>query len=84
MLVQEALYLLLFQFQIQILREYLFLGLSSDENDISCFNIVGCPVAPSDAHYSVNPHIHFRLKNKGGSGAVRELCDLVCKKLGYL
>jgi len=49
----------------------------NDINDLSCFSIVGCAFAPADAHDEVLSRTDFILKNSGGKGAVREICDLL-------
>ncbi len=49
----------------------------NDINDLPCFSIVGCAVAPADAHPGVRSRADFILKNQGGQGAVREICDLL-------
>jgi N-acylneuraminate cytidylyltransferase len=51
--------------------------LGNDVNDLPCFPLVGCAVVVSDAHQSVRSEADLVLKNKGGYGAVRELCDLI-------
>lgn len=52
-----------------------FLG--NDINDISGFRMVGFPMGVADAHYDIYPFIKFITKNKGGMGAVREVCELI-------
>jgi len=49
----------------------------NDINDEGCLTLVGWPVVVADAHPSVRPLARMVLTNKGGLGAVRELCDLV-------
>jgi YrbI family 3-deoxy-D-manno-octulosonate 8-phosphate phosphatase len=49
----------------------------NDINDEGCLTLVGWPVVVADAHPSVRPLARMILTNKGGLGAVRELCDLV-------
>jgi N-acylneuraminate cytidylyltransferase len=51
--------------------------LGNDVNDLPCFSLVGCAVVVADAHPDVLPHADLVLRLTGGSGAVRELCDLI-------
>jgi N-acylneuraminate cytidylyltransferase len=51
--------------------------LGNDANDLQCFPIVGCAVVVADAHQAVKPAADLVLRNRGGFGAVRELCDLI-------
>lgn len=53
----------------------------NDVNDLECLKRVGLPVVPADAHESVKKFAKIILKNKGGNGAVRELCDMLLKGL---
>lgn len=52
-----------------------FLG--NDVNDLGPMGLVGWPVATADAHPEVRRAARLVLTRPGGSGAVRELCDLV-------
>ncbi|HSS97647.1 MAG TPA: acylneuraminate cytidylyltransferase [Terriglobales bacterium] len=52
-----------------------FLG--NDTNDLPCFPLVGCAIAVADSHLEVLRQADLRLTNRGGHGAVRELCDLI-------
>ncbi len=52
-----------------------FLG--NDTNDLPCFPIAGCAVAVADSHPAVLRQADQRLTQRGGHGAVRELCDLI-------
>ena len=49
----------------------------NDTNDLPCFPVAGCAVAPSDAHPAVLRAADLVLARPGGHGAVRELCDLL-------
>lgn len=49
----------------------------NDINDIPAFRIVGLPIAVSDAHQEVYPHVLYRTSCRGGRGAVREVCDFI-------
>ena len=52
-----------------------FLG--NDVNDLGPMDLVGWPVATADARPEVRRAARLVLDSPGGSGAVRELCDLV-------
>lgn len=56
--------------------------LGNDVNDIECIQYVGCGVVVADAHDNVKRVSKIILKNKGGQGAVRELCDIVLSNYG--
>jgi YrbI family 3-deoxy-D-manno-octulosonate 8-phosphate phosphatase len=51
--------------------------LGNDVNDLPCFTEVGCAVAVADSHPDVLKHADIVLQQRGGYGAVRELCDRV-------
>jgi 3-deoxy-D-manno-octulosonate 8-phosphate phosphatase (KDO 8-P phosphatase) len=53
----------------------MFVG--NDINDIPAFKSVGVPVAVADAYPEVFPYVLHRTEKLGGSGAVREICDLI-------
>ncbi len=55
--------------------EAVFLG--NDVNDVPCFPFVACALVVSDAHPQARCEADIVLRNPGGHGAVRELCDLV-------
>ncbi len=57
-----------------------FMG--DDVIDIPVMRRVGFAAAPADAVEEVLPHAHFVTRNRGGWGAVRELCDLILKGQG--
>jgi 3-deoxy-D-manno-octulosonate 8-phosphate phosphatase (KDO 8-P phosphatase) len=57
-----------------------FMG--DDVIDIPVLRRVGFAAAPADAIAEVLPHVHFVAKNRGGWGAVREVCDLLLKGQG--
>ena len=56
-------------------RSVVYIG--NDINDLPCFPLVGCAVAPADAHDRVKNEADIVLTHKGGEGAVRELCDML-------
>jgi len=55
-----------------------FMG--DDIIDLPLLRLVVCAAAPADAVSDVLPHVHFVTKNRGGWGAVREVCDLILKE----
>jgi 3-deoxy-D-manno-octulosonate 8-phosphate phosphatase (KDO 8-P phosphatase) len=56
------------------LAEVAFVG--NDTNDLACLTSVGFPIVVQDAHPDVIPRAVYRTRNRGGHGAVREVCDL--------
>jgi YrbI family 3-deoxy-D-manno-octulosonate 8-phosphate phosphatase len=52
----------------------------NDLNDLPCFPVVGWSVAVADALPEVIRHADFVLTQRGGHGAVRELCDLLIRR----
>lgn len=61
-------------------EEVAFMG--DDIIDIPLLRRVGFAAAPADAVAEVLPFAHLVAKNRGGWGAVRELCDLIMKSQG--
>jgi YrbI family 3-deoxy-D-manno-octulosonate 8-phosphate phosphatase len=59
--------------------EVVFLG--NDVNDVTCFPLVACALAVSDAHVQARRAADLVLRNRGGYGAVRELCDMVIHQM---
>ena len=51
--------------------------MGNDVNDLPCFPLVGCAVAPADAQPQVLAVADVILGTRAGYGAVRELCDLL-------
>ncbi len=51
--------------------------IGDDIGDICLMQKVGLPIAVADAASEVLPHVIYKTKTKGGSGAVRELIDLM-------
>jgi YrbI family 3-deoxy-D-manno-octulosonate 8-phosphate phosphatase len=49
----------------------------NDVNDLGCLRMVGWPIAVANAHPDVEALARLKLTRPGGSGAVRELCELV-------
>ncbi len=57
-----------------------FIG--DDVIDIPILSRVGFAAAPADAVEEIVPYVHFQTRNRGGWGAVREVCDLLLKQQG--
>jgi 3-deoxy-D-manno-octulosonate 8-phosphate phosphatase (KDO 8-P phosphatase) len=55
--------------------EVAFIG--DDTPDIELLKKVGFAVAVSDCHRSLDAYKHYKTRNNGGSGAVRECIDLI-------
>jgi YrbI family 3-deoxy-D-manno-octulosonate 8-phosphate phosphatase len=49
----------------------------NDINDLPCFPLVACAAAPADAMPEVARAADIVLANRGGYGAVREMCDRI-------
>ncbi len=62
--------------------EAAFMG--DDVIDLPAMESVGLAVAVADAHPLVCSHAHWVTKEKGGLGAVRELCELIMRAQGTL
>ena len=50
--------------------------------DLPILRQVGFAATVSDAVDDVKPFVHYVCRNRGGRGAVREICDLLLKKTG--
>ena len=48
----------------------------NDINDLEVMKIVGCPVAPADAHHTILQLVSIVTKAPGGAGVIREIYDL--------
>lgn len=59
--------------------EVIYVG--NDDNDLECMALVGCAVAPADAYPRALAQADLILEHKGGDGAIRELCDLILRRL---
>jgi 3-deoxy-D-manno-octulosonate 8-phosphate phosphatase (KDO 8-P phosphatase) len=71
---------------IEICREFgihpkLTMFVGNDINDIPAFKIVGFSVGVADSYPEIFAHVHYLTDKKGGHGAVREICDIVCKSI---
>ena len=60
------------------LTQVVYVG--NDVNDLSCLRLAGCGVAVADAHPAVLAEADFVLSQRGGHGAVRELCDMILEQ----
>jgi N-acylneuraminate cytidylyltransferase len=58
-----------------IKKNVVYIG--NDLNDLACFPLVGFAVAPANAQLEVRQQADLVLAHAGGSGAVRELCELL-------
>lgn len=54
----------------------------NDINDLPCMAYVGCPVAVGDAYQEVKHTSRLVLTSLGGNRALRELVELVLKRMG--
>jgi YrbI family 3-deoxy-D-manno-octulosonate 8-phosphate phosphatase len=61
-----------------IKEEVVYIG--NDLNDLECFPLVGFAVAPASAQLEIKQRADLVLKNAGGLGAVRELCELLIER----
>ncbi len=62
-------------------NEIAFVG--DDLPDIPLLKMVGLPLAVADAHEMVRKIAAMVTVNKGGEGAVREICETILKAKGY-
>lgn len=56
--------------------------MGDDVVDIAAMRQVALALTVQDAHPDVIPHAHWRARNPGGRGAVREACDLILAARG--
>ncbi|HEX3724662.1 MAG TPA: acylneuraminate cytidylyltransferase [Pirellulales bacterium] len=61
------------------LRRVVYVG--NDVNDLGCMEAAGFAVAVADAHPAALAKADLVLSNRGGDGAVRELCDLLLQHM---
>ena len=61
-------------------RQVAYMG--DDILDIPVMSRVAFAAAPADAVPEVFPYVHHVTRNRGGWGAVRELCDMILKAQG--
>lgn len=55
----------------------------NDVNDVGPMKIVGCPVAVADAHPQAKRHALILLNHAGGTGAAREVSELILRAESY-
>ncbi|MBV6391681.1 MAG: 3-deoxy-manno-octulosonate cytidylyltransferase [Anaerolineales bacterium] len=60
-------------------EDVIYLG--NDLNDLPCFEIAGWSVAVADAYPEVIRAADYVLTRRGGRGAIRELCEMVLKRI---
>lgn len=60
-------------------EDVIYLG--NDLNDLPCFEIAGWSVAVADAYPEVIRAADYVLTRRGGRGAIRELCEMVLKRV---
>jgi N-acylneuraminate cytidylyltransferase len=53
----------------------------NDINDIDCIKAAKCGVAVANAHAMLKEIADITLSHSGGSGAIREICDLIIRKM---
>jgi N-acylneuraminate cytidylyltransferase len=61
------------------LKHVVYVG--NDVNDLGCMEAAGFAIAVGDAHPTAREKADFVLTERGGSGAVRELCDLLLQRI---
>ena len=54
----------------------------NDVNDLEAMRLVGCRVAPADAHASVLREATFITQARGGEGVIREMLDIILNSEG--
>ncbi|NWF98043.1 MAG: HAD-IIIA family hydrolase [Nitrospirae bacterium] len=57
--------------------------MGDDVVDIELLKMCGLPIAVADAHREAKMHSIMITKEKGGKGAVREVCDFILKAKGF-
>lgn len=55
------------------------LHMGDDLNDLPVMSKIGCPIAPPDAVSEVRDCAIYLTAQKGGAGAVREICDMLVR-----
>lgn len=58
--------------------------LGNDINDIECVKLAGFGCAVKDSHPELLKVANYVTKNKGGNGAVREICELISESLSNI
>ena len=54
-----------------------------DLPDLPLFLRVGLAIAVADCHHSILPYVDWRTSQPGGSGAARDVCDLIMEAQGH-
>ena len=57
--------------------------MGDDLIDLPILTRVGLAAAPADAHPEVGCRVHWQSAQRGGRGAVRELCELILQAQGH-
>lgn len=55
----------------------------NDINDIECMKFASCGICVADSHEDVKKYADIIIDQAGGNGAIREISDLIRKKIGY-
>jgi 3-deoxy-D-manno-octulosonate 8-phosphate phosphatase (KDO 8-P phosphatase) len=63
------------------LLETAYMG--DDWPDLTALGLVGLALTAPNAHAEVRKRAHFVTQNRGGQGAVREVCDLLLQSQGH-
>ena len=58
--------------------------MGDDLMDLPLLNRVGLAAAPANAVAEIRQRVHYCAERPGGSGAVREVCDLLLAAQGHL
>ena len=58
--------------------------MGNDINDLPCFPLVACAIAPADSHPEVIRRADIYLEKNGGHGAVREICDMLLSRYKHV
>jgi 3-deoxy-D-manno-octulosonate 8-phosphate phosphatase (KDO 8-P phosphatase) len=56
--------------------------IGDDLNDLPAYSLAGCKFAPANAVSEIKALADFVTERPGGSGAVREVCDVILKAQG--
>jgi 3-deoxy-D-manno-octulosonate 8-phosphate phosphatase (KDO 8-P phosphatase) len=56
--------------------------MGDDWMDLPILNRVGFSAAPANAVAEIRQRVHYTTERGGGSGAVREVCDLILEARG--
>jgi YrbI family 3-deoxy-D-manno-octulosonate 8-phosphate phosphatase len=56
----------------------------NDINDLECMDLVGIPIAVTDAYPAAIQKASLVLQHAGGKGAIREICDLLITRRAHV